>query len=161
MNVRAIPQELEAAFDREIKQLHARVAGVIGCVLATTDGRRVAAVVDNEADPQRVSAMVGSIVALGETIGREVMIGQTQFVAVSAVSGMILLQRVPAKRDLLVVGTLARHNTNLGTLLHETGIAAAAVGIVFDEWLKSANTASGATEHRGVEAAGRPPLADS
>ncbi len=136
MNARVIPPELIAAFDEEIRQLHARVSGVIGCVLATTDGRRVSAVVDNEADTQRVSAMVGSIVALGETIGREVMIGRTQFVAVSAMGGMILLQRVPAKRDLLVVATLARHNTNLGILLHETGITAAAVAKTLDEWLK-------------------------
>ncbi|MHB1512849.1 MAG: roadblock/LC7 domain-containing protein [Acidiferrobacter sp.] len=135
MNGRAIPPELMAAFDEEIRQLHARVSGVIGCVLATTDGRRVSAVVDNEADPQRISAMVGSIVALGETIGREVMIGRTQFVAVSAVDGMILLQKVPAKRDLLVVGTLARRNTNLGILLHETGIAAESAARTLDEWL--------------------------
>ncbi|MDA8191259.1 roadblock/LC7 domain-containing protein [Acidiferrobacter thiooxydans] len=135
MNARVMPPELIAAFDEEIRRLHARVSGVIGCVLATTDGRRVSAVVDNEADPQRVSAMVGSIVALGETIGREVMIGRTQFVAVSAVDGMILLQRVPARRDLLVVGTLARRHTNLGILLHETGITAEAAARTFDEWL--------------------------
>ena len=135
MSTRVMPQDLVAAFDEEIRRLHARVAGVIGCVLATTDGRRVSAVVDNEADPERVAAMVGSIVALGETIGREVMIGRTQFVAVSAVGGMVPLQRVPARRDLLVVGTLARRNTNLGILLHETGIAAEAAGRILDEWL--------------------------
>jgi hypothetical protein len=135
MSARTLPLELIADLDNEVRGLHARVSGVIGCVLATTDGRQVSAVVDNEADPQRVSAMVGSIVALGETIGREVMIGRTQFVAVSAVGGMILLQRVPAQRDLLVVGTLARHNTNLGILLHETGITAVAAGKILDEWL--------------------------
>lgn len=75
MSVRTLPLELIADLDNEVRGLHARVSGVIGCVLATTDGRQVSAVVDNEADPQRVSAMVGSIVALGETIGREVMIG--------------------------------------------------------------------------------------
>jgi hypothetical protein len=63
------------------------------------------------------------------------MIGRTQFVAVSAVDGMILLQRVPAKRDLLVVGTLARRHTNLGILLHETGIAAEAAARILDDWL--------------------------
>ncbi len=135
MSARTLPLELIADLDNEVRGLHARVSGVIGCVLATTDGRQVSAVVDNEADPQRVSAMVGSIVALGETIGREVMIGRTQFVAVSAVGGMILLQRVPAQRDLLVVGTLARHNTNLGILLHETGITAVAAAKILDEWL--------------------------
>ncbi len=142
MNARTMPLELVTAFDYEIRQLHARLSGAIGCMLATTDGRRVAAVVDNEADPQRVSAMVGSIVALGETIGREVMIGRTQFVAVSAEGGMILLQRVPARRDLLVVGTLARHNTNLGILLHETGITATAAAALLDGWLDASETPS-------------------
>ncbi|MHB8253489.1 MAG: roadblock/LC7 domain-containing protein [Acidiferrobacter sp.] len=135
MNTRAIPEELESAFDTQVRQLHARVPGVIGCVLSTTDGRQISAVVDNQSDPKRLSAMIGSIVALGETIGREVVIGRTQYVVVSATGGMLLLQRVPARRDLLVVGTLARHNTNLGILLHETGVTASVIAGLFDEWL--------------------------
>jgi uncharacterized protein len=54
--------------------------------------------------------MAGSMVALGETIGREVQVGRSQSVVVSAASGLLLLQRVPVKRALLVVGTLARTN---------------------------------------------------
>lgn len=135
MNTRAIPEELEGAFEMQVRQLHTRVPGVIGCVLSTTDGRQISAIVDNESDPKRLSAMIGSIVALGETIGREVVIGRTQYVVVSATGGMLLLQRIPARRDLLVVGTLARHNTNLGILLHETGVTASVIAGLFDEWL--------------------------
>ena len=135
MMSRAIPESLKKAFDREVASLHGRVPGVIGCVIATVDGRLVSSVVDNEADPQRVSAMAGSMVALGETIGREVKIGRSQFVVVSALGGILLLQRVPAERELLVVGTLARNNTNLGILLHETRGTASTIGRELDEWL--------------------------
>jgi hypothetical protein len=132
---RQIPEELKQVFDREVGHLHASVPGVIGCVVATVDGRLVSSVVDNEANPQRVAAMAGSMVALGETIGREVLIGRSQFVVVSALGGMLLLQRVPADRELLVVGTLARNKTNLGVLLYETRNAAATIGKALDAWL--------------------------
>ncbi len=135
MMSRSIPEDLKGKFDALISALHAQVPSVIGCVIATVDGRLVSSVVDNEADPTRVAAMAGSMVALGETIGREVLIGRSQFVVVSALNGLLLLQRVPANRDLLVVGTLARNNTNLGILLHETRSTAQAVGDVLNEWL--------------------------
>lgn len=135
MMSRSIPEDLRLRFDELIRGLHGRVPSVIGCVIATVDGRLVSSVVDNEADPGRVSAMAGSMVALGETIGKEVLIGRSQFVVVSAVNGLLLLQRVPAERDLLVVGTLARNNTNLGILLHETRSTAQAVGQALDQWL--------------------------
>lgn len=135
MMSRSIPDELRGEFDQLVQGLHDRVPAVIGCVIATVDGRLVSSVVDNEADPNRVSAMAGSMVALGETIGKEVLIGRSQYVVVSALNGLLLLQRVPAERDLLVVGTLARNNTNLGILLHETRNTAAAVGQALDRWL--------------------------
>ena len=133
--MRAIPEELKAKFDQLIGDLHSRVQSVMGCVIATVDGRLVASIVDNEADPKRVSAMAGSMVALGETIGKEVLIGRSQSVVVSAVNGLLLLQRVPSKRDLLVVGTLARSNASLGIVLHETRSTALAVAAALDQWL--------------------------
>lgn len=138
--IRAIPEELKAKFDELIGSLHSRVQSVIGCVIATVDGRLVASIVDNEADPTRVSAMAGSMVALGETIGREVHIGSSQAVIVSAVNGLLLLQRVPAKRDLLVVGTLARTSASLGMVLHETRNTANAVADALDQWLEKVTT---------------------
>lgn len=135
MMSRSIPEELKSRFDQLIGSLHGRVPSVMGCVIATVDGRLVSSVVDNEADPNRVSAMAGSMVALGETIGKEMLIGRSQFVVVSAVNGLLLLQRVPAQRDLLVVGTLARTSTSLGILLHETRATAKEVGEELDQWL--------------------------
>jgi len=139
---RAIPEELKANFQLLVGALHARVQSVMGCVISTVDGRLVSSVVDNEADPHRLSAMAGSMVALGETIGREVKIGRSQSVVVSALNGLLLLQRVPSKRDLLVIGTLARTNANLGIILYETRNTATAVAAVLDEWLDKFTTAT-------------------
>jgi predicted regulator of Ras-like GTPase activity (Roadblock/LC7/MglB family) len=139
--MRAIPDELKAHFEKCIGELHARVPSIMGCVIATVDGRLVSSIVDNEADPKRLSAMAGSMVALGETIGREVQIGRSQSVVVSALNGLLLLQRVPSKRDLLVVGTLARTNASLGTVLHETRSTAKAVADVLDQWLDNFSVA--------------------
>lgn len=138
--MRAIPEELKTKFDELIAGLHSRVQSVMGCVIATVDGRLVSYIVDNEADPKRLSAMAGSMVALGETIGREVKIGRSQSVIVSAMNGLVLLQRVPSKRELLVVGTLARTSASLGIVLHETRNTADAVASALDQWLDKFTT---------------------
>ena len=133
---RMIPPELLAGIENELRDLHQRVPAAMGCVVATVDGRLVAHIVDNDADPQRLSAMIGSMVALGETIGKEVKIDRSQYVVVNASNGTLLAQRIPSERELFVVATLARPTTNLGVLLHETRTSASRVGAHLDAWLR-------------------------
>lgn len=133
---RTLPQLLRTTIDEAVRGLHQRVPAVIGCVIATVDGRLVSHVVDNDADPQRIAAMIGSMVALGESIGREVRIDRSQYVVVNALNGTLLAQRVPSRRELFVVSTLARSTTNLGILLHETRTTATEIGVAVDEWLE-------------------------
>ena len=132
---RNLPTTLKGAIDDAVRDLHQRIPAAIGCVIATVDGRLVSHVVDNEADPQRIAAMIGSMVALGETIGREVRIDRSQYVVVNATSGMFFAQRVPSKKELFVVSTLVRASTNLGIVLHETRTTAATIGRAVDEWI--------------------------
>lgn len=132
---RNLPQALKTAIDAAVRDLHQRVPAAIGCVIATVDGRLVSHVVDNEADPQRIAAMIGSMVALGETIGREVRIDRSQYVVVNALNGTLLTQRVPSRKELFVVSTLARPTTNLGILLHETRSTADTIARAVDDWL--------------------------
>lgn len=141
---RTLPQLLRTTIDEAVKNLHQRIPAVIGCVIATVDGRLVSHVVDNEADPQRIAAMIGSMVALGESIGREVRIDRSQYVVVNAINGTLLAQRVPSRRELFVVSTLARPTTNLGILLHETRKTAAEIGAAVDDWLDRYQAAASA-----------------
>ena len=132
---RIVPGTLKSSIDEELRDLHQRVPAAIGCVIATVDGRLISHVVDNESEPQRIAAMIGSMVALGETIGREVRIDRSQYVVVNASNGTLLAQRIPSRRELFVVATLARPTTNLGVLLHETRSTATRVAAHVDEWL--------------------------
>jgi uncharacterized protein len=141
---RTLPQVLRTTIDEAVRALHQRVPAAIGCVIATVDGRLVSHAVDNDADPQRIAAMIGSMVALGESIGREVRIDRSQYVVVNAVNGTLLAQRVPSRRELFVVSTLARPTTNLGILLHETRTTAAEIGRAVDEWLDRHQAAAAA-----------------
>ena len=131
-----LPATLKTAIDEAVRDLHARVPAAIGCVIATVDGRLVSHVVDNDADPQRVAAMIGSMVALGESIGRETRIERSQYVVVNASNGTFFAQRVPSRKELFVVSTLARPTASLGMILHETRTAATAIGRAVDEWLE-------------------------
>lgn len=135
MNRQALPKEILVVTEKAITGLHTAIPAAMGCVVATVDGRLLDHWVTNEAEPERIAAMIGSMVALGETIGTEVKIGRSQYVVVHALNGLLLMQRVPAMKDLLVVATLARLNTNLGIVLHETRKAAAAIGEAVDHWL--------------------------
>lgn len=152
---RNLPVALKDSIERSVQSLHQRVPAAIGCVIATVDGRLVAHVVDNEADPQRIAAMIGSMVALGESIGREVRIDRSQYVVVNALNGTLLAQRVPSRRELFVVATLARPTTNLGILLHETRTTATEIGLAVDDWLERflAATAANASATAGAPAA--------
>jgi len=144
---RHLPTSLKSAIDEAVHALHQRVPAAIGCVVATVDGRLVSEVVDNGADPQRIAAMIGSMVALGETIGREVRIDRSEYVVVNALNGILLAQRVPSRRALFVVSTLARTTTNLGMLLHETRTTASTIGKAVDDWLDQHQAAAAAAAH--------------
>lgn len=133
---RMIPQDLRDGIDHELHDLHQRIPAAMGCVVATVDGRLVSHIVDNDADPQRIAAMIGSMVALGETIGKEVRIDRSQYVVVNASNGTLLAQRIPSERELFVLATLARPTTNLGIVLHETRTTAARVATQLDDWLQ-------------------------
>ena len=132
---RNLPEVLRSAIDIAMRDLHQRIPAAIGCVVATVDGRLVAHIVDNEADPPRIAAMIGSMVALGESIGREVRIDRSQYVVVNALNGTLFAQRVPSRKELFVVSTLARNSTNLGIILHETRSTAESIGRAVDDWL--------------------------
>ena len=143
---RNLPTSLRDAIEDAVRDLHARIPAAIGCVIATVDGRLVSHVVDNEADPQRIAAMIGSMVALGETIGREVRIDRSQYVVVNALNGTFFAQRVPSRKELFVVSTLARPSTNLGIILHETRTTAATIGRAVDAWIDQHQAAAQAAQ---------------
>lgn len=132
-----MPESLSAAIRESVQRLYQNVTGATGCVVATVDGRLIHHVSDQDSDPARIAAMVGSMVALGETVAKEVQISRSQYVVVHAQQGMLLMLRVPSKKQLLVVATLAKASSNLGIVLHETRRCTQAIAVTLNEWLDS------------------------
>ena len=78
-----------------------RVPGWMGALVATVDGREVAVHHTETIEAARVSAMLGSVVALGDTVCRELKFGRSQSLMVSANGGHLLALRIPAEREVL------------------------------------------------------------
>ncbi|MCB1633752.1 MAG: roadblock/LC7 domain-containing protein [Gammaproteobacteria bacterium] len=137
-----LPASIAAVVGTSIRRLHQSVPAVAGCVVATVDGRLLDHVANGDVDPKRIAAMIGSMVALGKTLGSEVRIGDSSYVAVHASNGIMLMQQVPSRRQLLVVATLATASTNLGVVLHATRLAASEIGAALDDWLARGQAAA-------------------
>jgi hypothetical protein len=123
---------LREPFIEVLQRGASRAPGWIGALVASVDGRKVAIHHTEPMDAARVSAMVGSVVALGDTVCRELKFGRSQSLIVSAGQGHLLAVRIPAKREVLVLGVLARASATLGLILHEARYAAVELGGIFD-----------------------------
>lgn len=126
-------ETLRAPFVEILERTGTQVTGWTGALVATVDGRQVAVHHTEEMEAARVSAMVGSVVALGDTVCRELKFGRSQSLIVSAGSGHLLAVRIPASREVLVLGVLARSNATLGLLVHYARQAATEIGACFDQ----------------------------
>lgn len=124
--------KLRIPFTRILEDAASRVPGWMGALVATVDGRQVTTHHNEAADMARVAAMVGSVVALGETVCRELKFGRSQSLIVSAADGHLLAFRVPASREVLVLGVLARPTATLGLVIHEARHAAQLIGAELD-----------------------------
>ena len=124
---------LRAPFANLLEQSSVQVPGWQGALVATVDGRLVALHHAEVSDGARIAAMVGSVVALGDTVCRELKFGRSQSLIVSAGGGHLLTLRIPAAREVLVLGVVAGAEATLGLLLHEARICAARIGQSFDQ----------------------------
>jgi predicted regulator of Ras-like GTPase activity (Roadblock/LC7/MglB family) len=109
------------------------VPGWIGALVASVDGRQIAIHHNDVMDAARVAAMVGSVVALGDTVCRELKFGRSQSLIVSAGGGHLLALRIPARREVLVLGVLTSASATLGLVLHEARICAQDLAACFDQ----------------------------
>lgn len=132
-----LPSSIAEVVARSLQRLHHNLPSATACVVATVDGRLLDQTGSAPLDGRRVAAMIGSTIALGETIGREVDIGRSQYVVVHALNGLLLMLRIPAQKEILVVASLVRQSSNLGVLLHETRRAAQEIGVALDQWLNA------------------------
>jgi len=96
---------------------------VVIASLSAVDGRLVAAAsgsTRSDVDPQRVSALTSSLLALSESFAREVRGGRCTHATVSMESGSIVTVRVPTARQLHVLSVCTDPSANLAMALRWT-----------------------------------------
>ncbi len=103
------------------------VTGAYASVLATIDGQPVTHSATGEWRPARVAAIVGSLCALGETLGKEINQRTCRNVLLETETGLAVVQRLPSPAERLVLLTASNRETNLGVLLTFSRTCAAAI----------------------------------
>lgn len=107
--------EIENIFTQTIK----RETGIKLLMLSTADGIAIAEQSRLESDKRRVAAMANSFLTLGETLTRELSFNSTEYVAINALNGQIVLVRIPAKKPLTLTAA-ANVDLNIANLLFHT-----------------------------------------
>lgn len=110
-----------------IRRMMESVAGSYAAALATIDGKPVTHVTSAEWRPARVAAIVGSLCALGETLGKEVNQRACRNVLIETDNGLTVVQRLPSPAERLILLTTSNREANLGVLLTYSRTCAAAI----------------------------------
>lgn len=103
--------------------LIAQSPAIVFASLSSVDGRLVAAAsasTRSDVDPQRVSALTSSLLALSESFAREVRGGRCTHATVSMEAGSVVTVRVPTVRQLHVLSVCTDQSANLAMALRWT-----------------------------------------
>lgn len=102
------------AFCQEIfAQMMNTSAAIYGLLISTVDGHDVARNFKKDLPAAKMSAMMGSMLALGETVATEAKQKQCRYVIVENSDGYILTLKI---KDKLVLSVIATTDANLGML---------------------------------------------
>ncbi|RBP33788.1 hypothetical protein DET50_101130 [Marinobacter pelagius] len=106
--------EKSEAFCQEIfAQMLSSSDAIYGILISTVDGHDVAKNFRKDMPASKLSAMMSSILALGETIAAEAQQQQCRYVIVENSDGYILTLKL---KDRLVLSVIATTRVNLGML---------------------------------------------
>lgn len=122
---RFFPLEREAETLQVMREALASIDGGYAMVLSSLDGQRLAHVTSIDTNTSRLAAMIGSLCALGETLGRE--LGQSDFndVMVQMGTGLAVIRRIPSQR--LVLMSAASASATMGLASSHTRYCAEAL----------------------------------
>jgi len=107
--------------------LIARCDGVSAAMLAFRDGRPYVERVRTRADHGKFAAMSSSLVALGQSVLRELDAGTLDHVLVEGTDGKFVVSSIPGSGGLLIIAVLARRDARLGLVLGHAKSCALAV----------------------------------
>lgn len=101
--------------------------------LSTVDGRVFAhTATASNIQGSRVSALTSSILALCESLSKEVLLGPCDYSAISSVKGSVVLVRVPTAHQNFILSVGADSTENIAMVLRKTLDAAQLLGETLD-----------------------------
>lgn len=115
------------ACKHELKLLRERCRGVQATMLALRDGRTFAHVASSSMDMGKFAAMSSSLVALGDTMLRELDAGTFDHVLVDGSQGKLVVSKISGCGGLLILATLATADTRPGLVLGYTRTCALSI----------------------------------
>jgi len=100
-----------------LRHLNAKSTDIEASAVMTKDGLNVASVLGKDVNPDRLSAMCASLLALADTTAQELDRGNVKQLLLEGSKGTILIVHIG---DDAVLGIAARADVNLGMVFFET-----------------------------------------
>lgn len=110
-----------------LEDLMVRCDDVTAAMLALRDGRPYIERIRGKTEPGKFAAMSSSLVALGQTVLRELGVGALDHVLIEGVDGKLVVANVPGSGGLVLISVLAKREARLGLVLGHTKTCALAV----------------------------------
>ncbi len=107
-----------------LDNLMTRCDDVTAAMLALRDGRPYAENIRDKVEPGKLAAMSSSLVALGQTVLRELSSGTLDHVLVEGADGKLVVASIPGSGGLLIISVLAKRDARLGLVLGHTKMCA-------------------------------------
>lgn len=101
--------------------------GITAAFISTSDGRHLLHH-SKDRDGHRVAAMSSSLLALGETVSRELTLDPCRNVLVECAGGYAVVLRIPDAFGRLLLTCVSSNTGQLGMLLSKSKICATALG---------------------------------
>lgn len=100
-----------------LRHLNTKSADIEASAVMTKDGLNVASVLGDDVNPDRLSAMCASLLALADTTANELGRGTVKQLLLEGTKGIMLIVHIGKDA---VLGVAARPKVNLGMVLFET-----------------------------------------
>lgn len=118
---------------RALETLFERCDGVNVAILALRDGRPFVEKTRRTMDSGRMAAMTSSLVALGQSVLKEISAGALDHMLVEGAGGKLVVSAVPGTGGLLLLAVSAASDARLGLVLGQAKICCAEVAAAIPE----------------------------
>lgn len=126
-----VPDRVRCA--RALDTLFERCDGVDVAMLALRDGRPFVEKARRTMDSGRMAAMTSSLVALGQSVLKELRAGAMDHILVEGAAGKLVVSAVPGTGGLLLLAVSAASDARLGLVLGQSKICCAEVAAAIPE----------------------------